>query len=223
MRSRYHSEFYAGKHTTKSMKLKTLALLLALGTVPAFAIAQTPPPPAVNPGGPMQTPAPQFRQMMQAHMAAMRGFQQAMEREQRATRARMLAALSAAHRLAVAHIVGTLAISSNPDPRAAAREIDAILSSQERAAVLAAGRAQMQAMHAQMEAMRAQMQAQMAQMHAQMGQMHGHMMMQWHQREMGEHGHRAPDAGRMLLRSLLPGHEGPRMLFMMHGAPPHQP
>lgn len=205
------------------MKIKLLALVLSLGMVPALAVAQTaPPPPAVNPGGPMQTPSPQMRQMMRAHMAAMRQMQQTMERSERAARARMLAALSAAHRLAVAHIVGELAIAPSPDPRAAARQIDSVLSASERAAVLAAGRAEMEAMRAQMQAMRARMQAQMAQMHGQMQQMHGQMM-QWHGRATHEHGHRTPDAGRVLLHALLPGHEGPRMLFTMHGGPPHQP
>lgn len=204
------------------MKIKLPALLLALGTVPSFALAQSAPPaPAVNPGGPMQTPSPQMRQMMREHMAAMRQFMERMRTEQRATRAKMLAELSAAHRLAVAHIVGELAISPSPDLRAAARQIDAVLSASERAAVLATARAQMAQMHAQMEQMRAQMQAAMAQMHAQMQRMHGQMWVSnGHERG---HEHHTPDAGRALLHSLLPGQEGPRMLIRMHGAPPPRP
>ena len=170
---------------------KVLALFLTLAAAPAFAAAQSQPPappaaapaPSANPGGPM----------MRAHMDAVRHL-----RNQ--ARAQMLGSLSYAHRAAIARIVGNLAISTNPDPRAAAREIDGVLSSSERQAILAAQSSEMQRMRAMMEQMRAQMQ-----------QAHAHMqqwMQRMHQGMQRMHHHHTPTAGGILLRSLL-ANEGP--------------
>jgi hypothetical protein len=187
------------------MKLRNLALFLVLGTMPALALAQTPQP------GP--NPA------MRAHMQAFRQFHAQAEQEWRATRARMLAALSAEHRLMVAHIVGMLAISPRPDLRAAARQIDAILTPAERSAILADAQAE----HAQMRAEMQQMRAQMMQAHSQMMQAHTQMMQAHEGMEHGNREHHAPTAGGALLHNLIPGHGPmPGMMLMMHahGAAP---
>ncbi len=185
------------------MNSKVLALLIALSFTPLLVSAQTQPPtgaPAVNPGGPMQP----------AHMQMFRRFHEQAEQAQRAARSRMLAALSAQHRLLVAHIVGMLAISANPNPRAAAQAIDAALSASERAAILNVQHSAMEQMRAQMEQMRSQMQ----QMHPQ-GTTTAHSGTM---RGRGHH-HHHPDAGETLLRSLLPGHSEMPMMMRMHPHP----
>ncbi len=185
------------------MKIKTLALLLLLGTLPAVAAAQT--------------PSPQMQQTMRAHMQAFRQFHARAEADWRATRSRMLAALSAQHRLMVAHIVGMLAIAPTPNMRAAASQIDAILTPAERSAIIADAKAE----HAEMRAQMQQMRAQMQQLRAQMGAAHGRMMVRTHDTERREH--RALTAGGALLHSLIPGHGPmPHMMLMMreHGAAP---
>jgi predicted phage gp36 major capsid-like protein len=71
----------------------------------------------------------------------------------------MLGALSPAHRTLLANIVGQLAISANPDPRVAAQQLDAVLTTGEKQSILSIHtqlRAQMRTM---MEAARARMEA----------------------------------------------------------------
>jgi len=186
------------------MKLNVLALLLALGAAPSLALAQTAPPAPPAAG-------------MRAHSQEFRQFAQQARSMQLAARSQMLSALTAEHRAEIARVIGSLAISTNPDPRAAARDIDAMLSPRERDAILSAQtaeRSQMQALHqqmlAQMEQAHPEMAQRMQQMHARMDQMHG---------QAGGRRH-APTAGSILLRTLVPGHEG-------HGGhpmgAPHQP
>lgn len=70
------------------------------------------------------------------------------------TRAQMLAALSPAHRLLVATLVGQLAVAPNPDQAATARQLDGALSASEQQAILrvnAGALAQAQAMAQQMQ------------------------------------------------------------------------
>jgi hypothetical protein len=187
------------------MNNKALALLLSLAFVPIAASAQTqpPPPPAAGaaPAGPMQMSPAQ----RQAHMQAFRAFAEQARNLHRTARANMLAALTSAHRALLARLVGSLAISASPDPRAVARELDAALSSGERQAVLNAQHSEM----TQMRALHEHMMAQMPSSHA--GQMRGHMGGMGTHR----HGHRTPDAGFILLRSALPG-GAPKLFGMGH-------
>lgn len=53
-------------------------------------------------------------------------------------RTQILGALSSAHRNSVGQVIGDLAVSASPDPGAAAKRIDDVLSSSERQAVLSA-------------------------------------------------------------------------------------
>ncbi|HEY9085614.1 MAG TPA: hypothetical protein VIN40_06730 [Candidatus Tyrphobacter sp.] len=217
------------------MNSKAFALFLALALTPLIASAQTQSSPApAAPAAPATVPAPAGPMEMQmemspaqrqAHMQAMRAFRQQAEHLHRATRAKMLAALTAAHRALLARVVGNLAIAANPDPRAAARTLDAAISSGERQAVLNAQRSEMSQMHALMEQMRTQMEnsltpAQRAQMQSHMIEMHGHGMMTGMMMDdmgMHHHGRHASDAGFILLHSLMPGHEN--MFFVTtHGA-----
>jgi hypothetical protein len=199
------------------MKTSVLALLLCVAMAPGLAAAQTAPP-VQNPP-PAQT-TPMTHDQMHAHMAQFRQFAEQARNAQRAARAKMLAALSYAHRVYVAHVIGMLAISPAPKMRTAIAQIDAALTVTERQAILAAAtaeRAQLRALHeqirTQMHKAHPEMTQGMQQMQQGMQQMHGSM----------HHTRHAPDAGAMLLHSLLPG--GSRGMMMMHpmhrmGQPP---
>jgi hypothetical protein len=75
------------------------------------------------------------------------------------SRAKLFASVTPAHRKLVAQIIGELAMSAKPDARAAAKQIDAVLSSPEKKAVIAvnvAARAQMAGLRKQNERLRQQ-------------------------------------------------------------------
>jgi hypothetical protein len=107
--------------------MKTLhiaALGFAALLVPAAALAQNAP------------PAPPSAAEMQSHMAQFEQLHQKMEQMHTQARTQMLESLSAAHKAAIANIIGQLAIAPNPNPEAAARQIDGLLSPGERQSVL---------------------------------------------------------------------------------------
>jgi hypothetical protein len=119
------------------MKRILLALALMLA-VPAIAGAQQAP----------GSPDPAMRQQMHADM------QQMMKLHQQ-FRAQVLGALTPAHKQLYASVVGGLAIAASPDPRAAAKQLDAALSPSESAAILNANTqfiTAMKSLHAQMMA-----------------------------------------------------------------------
>ncbi len=180
----------------KRIALLTLAFLLA----PVAGFAQDAPPPGPPPAATSGGPNPQ-------RFAEMRQDRAQFEQLHAQARSQMLAALTPAHRALLANVVGQLAIAPNPDPRAAAQQLDAVLSPGEKQSVLtiasqlhAQTRALMQAARARMEAsltpdQRAQLDAKAP------------------QHENGPEGFRhQPDAGRALLHAVLHvgGHDGPR-------------
>ncbi len=120
------------------MKRLLLVLTLALA-VPAVAFAQQ----ATD-----NSPSPQMHQQMRAD------FQQ-MESLHKQYRAQVLGALTPAHKQLLASVVGELATSASPDPRAAAAKLDAALSSSEKTAILDADKQFRAAMKAQFAKMRA--------------------------------------------------------------------
>lgn len=200
------------------MNVKTFALLLTLGFAPVLVAAQTSnPPPCAPSATPAAAPMRMSPQLMQEHMAAFRRFHQQAETIHRATRAKMLAALTPAHRAFVGRVLGLLAVATTPNQRAAVQRVDAVLTASEKDAILAAQRSEMEQMHAQMQQMRTQMQQMRAQMQSQMGTARG-TVTTMHAGEMGEHrhAHHAPDAGAALLRGLLPGHAQMMGMMMMH-------
>jgi len=71
------------------------------------------------------------------------------------TRARLLAALSPAHRTAVANIVGQLVLTANPNPRAAAQALDAVLAPAEKQSVVSIAEAERTSAKALMQQQRA--------------------------------------------------------------------
>jgi hypothetical protein len=129
----------------KNMKKVFLALFLALTMIPVAAFAddygQAAAPSAVTPAQ---------RQMMST---IFRSFGQREQQLQQQFRSQILSAISSEHRTAVANLIGQLAISSNPDPRAAEQQIDSLLSQSEQQAILSAHnsfRQQSKALHDQL-------------------------------------------------------------------------
>jgi hypothetical protein len=135
----------------KSSLLLSLALFLAPAA--AFAQAGPPPPPDATDGAHAPPTA--------AQMAAMQQMRAQMEQMHVQVRSQMLGSLTAQHRTAVASIVGQLALSANPDPAGAARQLDLILSPGEKQSVLNVAANAHNTMHAMMEQHRAQMESTM--------------------------------------------------------------
>ncbi len=113
------------------MKKLWLALALALIAMPATALADGNDSAAAAP--PAMTPA-----QRQAVMKTMQTFRDKEWQMHQQMRSQILAALSPGHRTAVAGVIGEMVISDNPDPAAAAKQIDGVLSPGEQQAILAA-------------------------------------------------------------------------------------
>jgi len=139
-----------------------LALVLAL---PATAAAQTAPPaPATVTPPAGAAPAPRHhvwsdadRAQMQADMAQMRTQMAKMKAAHAATRAKILAALTPAHKKFFAGMIASLAVSANPDYEAARAKLDATLSATEKAKILAVHDAAMKQMMDAMPRMKMRM------------------------------------------------------------------
>lgn len=185
------------------MKNAFLALFLALALLPVAAMADDQGPP----GGPSLTP-----QQRQAMFQTFHTFMQKEEQLHQQFRAQILRTLTPAHRTAVADLFGQLAISSNPDPASAARQLDSILTQSERQQILSEAanfKASAKSLH---EQLRSQMKSEFpAPPHPEQQQMRGGME---------ERHETAPDAGMILLRTL--GEFKPMGMehhFMMTGGP----
>jgi uncharacterized membrane protein YdfJ with MMPL/SSD domain len=178
------------------MNQLTRACAIALGLAllsPAIALAddqaQGGPPPAVR---------AEFAQMHEK-----------MEALHTQSRTEILNALTPAHKAAVANIIGQLAVAPNPNPEAAAHQLDALLSGGERSSILRIHESMRTQMRSLMESMHSQMQQAMQQSGAPAGPPHG-----MHGGFGGGQQHAAPDAGHILL--MLGALHGPRPM-MMHG------
>ena len=202
--------------------MKRIFRLAALGValLPTAAFADTTPA-AAPPGRPDLTDA-QRGQME----SAMRAGMQQMERLHVQERTSIIGSLSAAHRAALANIIGNLALTPNPDRETAARQIDAMLSQSEARSVLTTHMqarsqektlrdAQRQAFlsvltpdqRTAMDARRAEFEASHASQAGPNANRDGRMG----DARMGERGAasgRTPDAGHVLLMLSEGGHEG---------------
>lgn len=138
------------------MKRLWLALALALFAFPAAAWADTSTPAPAPPGHPAMTPAQ--RQAMFKTFSEFRTKEIALHKQ---LRSQILGAISSAHRSAIAQAIGDLAVSASPDPAAAARRIDAVLSSGERQAITSAQNSFAGQNRALMQQMRSQMASEM--------------------------------------------------------------
>ncbi len=194
------------------MKYIPLAAL-ALAIIPGGAFAQTaaaaaPPAPPAAGSDDQGPPRPTA-----AQMSAMRAAHEQLKTIRAQARVAMLGSLSAQHRAALASIVGQLAIAPAPDPAAAERQIDTLLSRGEAQNVLNVSAAERSSERSAMEAARAQFEASLpADEKAKFAERDQRMS-----DERAAHAPRTPDAGRELLHTLVdaghdfggPGHGGP--------------
>lgn len=182
--------------------MKRLIALVFL-TVASFGVAAAQP----IPGGPgAAPPAPMGSPPSNVQRRAMRDAMMKVHAQMTAlhqqTRTQMLAALTPAHRAQLATIVGQLAVATKPNRRAAAQQLDTMLSASEKQKIVSLAntertqmRSTMQAAQAQMEAnMPADMKARMAQRRAQFAQGQG---------QRPPRRRRAPTAGSILLRTAV--------------------
>jgi len=187
-----------------------LSLALALGPVAVLADDNNAPPP-----GP-----PQLTQAQRENLEkTFETYHTQMEQLHAQLRTQVLSSISPAHRTTIAGIIGNLAISSNPDPKAAARQIDTLLSQGEQQRIVGLHNtfhAQVEKLHQQM---RAQLESQMP------GGMHpgGNGNHIYHMK--GGIENESSDAGSMVLKILT--HPKGEMTFMHHmgapmGGPPHR-
>jgi hypothetical protein len=170
---------------------KLLVLFTLLAAVPALVFAQAQPPPPGASGAPW--PRPDFGRMRQNMQQ-----QEAMHKQ---FRAKILGTLTPAHRNLLASIAGQLAVSTNPDPKAAIQKLDAALSSGEKQAILSAAQSFMSQQRAMREQAFAKMRAANPNMPSPRPRPSGM-----------QHTRRAPDAGALLLMVATggPGMMGPR-------------
>jgi hypothetical protein len=168
---------------------KLLVLFSLLAFVPAFAFAQAQPPPG---GSAAPWPRPDFGQMRQNMQQ-----QEAMHKQ---FRAKILGTLTPAHRNLLASVAGQLAVSANPDPKAAIAKLDAALSSGEKQAILNAAQSFMSQQRAMREQAIAKMRAANPSMPSPRPRPSGMQRMR-----------RTPDAGALLLMIATggPGMMGP--------------
>jgi hypothetical protein len=190
---------------------------LALALTPGAVFAQTtaaaaPPAPAAAAADDQGPPRPTA-----AQMSAMRVSFEALKAIRAQARVAMLGSLSAQHRAALATIIGQLAISAAPDPAAAERQIDALLSRGEAQNILNVAAAERTSERSAMEAARAQFEASLsADQKAKFAERDQRMTA-----ERAAHTPPAPDAGRELLHTLVQTgreHGGPE-----HGGPEGMP
>jgi|SRR6516162_9743730 hypothetical protein len=174
------------------MKKSFVALALALSVTPIAALAQE--------NNAPQEPTDAQRQAM---YQTFQRFATQEEQLHEQMRSQILAALSPVHRRAVGTMIGELAITPNPDVDAAAKRLDAMLTSYERQRILTAHSAfwsQTKQLH---EQMRNEMRSEMPAGHS------GFM-------DRDKQGMTTPqlDAGTILLGVLTPH---PHMMMEMHG------
>ena len=166
------------------MNKSILALIVALGIIPIGALAQD----ANSP------PAPTADQRQQMRQTFERFGQQEMQLHQQ-MRSQILSSLTPVHLRYVAATIGQLATEQNPDPQAAAKRLDQVLSPSERQRILAAHssfRQQSMALH---EQMRSQMQSEMPA---------GHPDWRGHDESKETMSQMPTDAGSILLMALSP-------------------
>jgi hypothetical protein len=133
------------------MNKRLLVLALALAGLPVATLAQQAPPDAP---GPVIMGAGQISGQQRE---AMRGFMEQADKIRQQTRSQMLSALTPGHRQLLSKLAGELATSANPDPRAAAKQLDDALSSGEKQAIVSA----QESFRSQMQALQEKMQSQM--------------------------------------------------------------
>lgn len=170
---------------------KLLVLFALLAAVPALVFAQAQPP----------APGPSGAPWTRLDFGAMRASMQQQEALHKQMRAKILGVLTPAHRNLLASLVGQLAISANPDPRAVIQKLDAALSSGEKQAILNAAQSFMTQERAFHQQMMAKFRAANPNMPSPRPMPSG-----------GERMHRTPDAGALLFMVATGERHGHRMM-----------
>ncbi len=183
---------------------KFLVLFALLASVPLLAFAQAQPPST----GPSGAPWPR------RDLGAMRQTMQQQEALHKQFRAKILGALTPAHRALLASLIGQLAVAANPDRQAAIKKLDAALSNGEKQSVLNAA----QGFMSQQRALRRQM---MAKLRAANPNMPSPRPMPSGRERM----HHTPDPGALLFMiATIEGHgRGMMRGFMRHPRPSPTP
>jgi len=183
-----------------------LAAALAVAPISALADDQGAPPPA----------PPQLTQTQRDALgAAMKSYREKSEALRQQARTQMLGALTPANKTLLASVVSQLAVAPQPDPRAAAAQLDAALSQSETQSILAAAAN----LRSGEKSLRDQMRAQLATvMPARPPRPQGQGGPgNWQGHKAGAH---TPDAGVILLRTAMGPAGGGRMGMMGWGGPP---
>lgn len=172
---------------------------LPLGAVAGEAPAPMGPPPPPGMGMTFDFEGENLTQAQQQQMRQiMEQTHQQMDQLMTQTRSRVLGSITPAHRQLLAQIVGNLAISPNPDPDAAAKQLNAALSPAEAQAVLSTHNAAHQQMMSLMQAAHQRMQSVLtAQQRSDMQS--GHPNGSTHERMMFGGPEGSPTAGEILL------------------------
>ncbi len=180
-----------------------LALAIAVAPLPAFADDPSPAP-----------AAPQLTQTQRdALHAAMKSYRDKSEALHQQARTQILGALTPANKTLLGSVVSQLAVAPQPDPRAAAAQLDAALSPGEQQAILAAAASLRDGEKALRDQMRAQMASTMPAMpNRPPGGGNGNRP--------GRSGATAPDAGFILLMTAMGPAGGGHMGMMGWGGPP---
>ena len=128
-------------------------LAVAISVVPLGASAGEPSAPSMAGAGPpgMCQKAKLTASQQQAARQLMEQTHQQFEQLHAQVRAKVLGTLNPAHRTLLAEVVGSLAVAANPDPDAAAKQLDAALSPAEAQAVLSIHSAAMSQVRSIME------------------------------------------------------------------------
>ena len=197
------------KHLIPAM-LAVAISLVPLGATAGEPPAPMPPPPMMMFGGHLNLTPSQQQQWQQI----MQQTGQQMQQLHAQARAKVLGALSPAHRALLAQVVGSLAIAPNPDPQAAVRQLNAALSPAEAQAVVSAHNAALQQMHQLMDSTHQRFQSLLTdQQRSQLSAGHDEPMGGPHEFEMKEIGQMGPlTAGDILLHF-----SNEDMMYDMHG------
>jgi hypothetical protein len=173
------------------MNRSFLALALALCVIPIAALADD-----SNNAPPSLTPA-----QRQAMYQTFQGFAQQEKQLHQQLRYQILSSLTPVHRRAVGTTIGELAIEASPDPQAAAKRLDTILSPGEQQRILAAHSTYKTQSEQLREQLRTQLQSELP-----AGAHDGWMKHDENNRT--SHERRQLDAGTLLLATLSPRSHG---------------
>ena len=191
------------------MNTNALFLALAIAAAPVSALAD-------DQGGPPAAPPQLTQSQRDALGAAMKSYRDKSMALHQQARTQILGALTPANKTLLGSVVSQLAVAPQPDPRAAASQLDAALSQNEKQSILTAAAS----LHDGEKALRDQMRAQMASVMPAMPPRPARSGGGPGDRQGREHEAHTPDAGFILLMTAMGPAGGGRMGMMGWGGPP---